>query len=122
MNYHPPKMVLYRGQTTTQGCGVGQAQAGPFYYPADQSVYIDLSFYQELVTKYKVTGDFAMAYVIAHEVGHHVQNELGTLNSYHKTHQGLSEKAANARNVRLELQADYYAGSGAYHVEGQGLL
>ena len=122
LTYHPPTLVIYDQATETGGCGVGSASAGPFYCPADNKVYIDLTFYQELSTKYQAAGDFAMAYVIAHEVGHHVQNELGTMRSYQQKRQGLSEKAANALNVRLELQADYYAGAWANYVEGQGLL
>lgn len=120
-NYQKPKLVFYQGRTQT-GCGLGQAQAGPFYCSVDQKIYLDLSFYQELTTKYKAAGDFAMAYVIAHEVGHHIQKETGTLGNYHKARQGLSEKEGNALNVRLELQADYYAGAWAKYVEGQGLL
>ena len=122
LTYHPPTLVIYDQATETGGCGVGSASAGPFYCPADNKVYIDLTFYQELSTKYQASGDFAMAYVIAHEVGHHVQNELGTMRSYQQKRQSLSEKAANALNVRLELQADYYAGAWANYVEGQGLL
>ena len=122
LTYHPPTLVIYDQATETGGCGVGSASAGPFYCPADNKVYIDLTFYQELSTKYQAAGDFAMAYVIAHEVGHHVQNELGTMRSYQQKRQSLSEKAANALNVRLELQADYYAGAWANYVEGQGLL
>lgn len=122
LRYNPPTLVIYDHQTQTGGCGVGSASAGPFYCPADSKVYIDLTFYQELSTKYKVAGDFAMAYVIAHEVGHHVQNELGTMKAYQQKRQGLSDKAANALTVRLELQADYYAGAWANYVEGQGLL
>lgn len=120
--YNPPTLVLYDDQTPTDGCGVGQAHAGPFYCPADNKVYIDLTFYKELTTKYQAKGDFAMAYVIAHEVGHHVQNELGTMDSYHRARKGKSEKVANELNVRLELQADYYAGAWAHYVQGQGLL
>lgn len=120
--YNPPTLVIYDQQTQTGGCGVGSASAGPFYCPGDSKVYIDLTFYQELSTKYKAAGDFAMAYVIAHEVGHHVQNDLGTMGAYNQKRKTLSEKEANALNVRLELQADYYAGAWANYVEGQGLL
>ena len=122
LTYNPPTLVIYDQSTPTGGCGMGSASAGPFYCPADKKVYIDLTFYQDLSTKYQAAGDFAMAYVIAHEVGHHVQNELGTMDAYNQKRQGLSEKAANALNVRLELQADYYAGAWANYVEGQGLL
>lgn len=114
-------MVFYTDQTQT-GCGTGSAQAGPFYCSADRKIYIDTSFYQELSSKYKAAGDFAMAYVIAHEVGHHVQNELEVLGAYHQKRAQLSDKEGNALNVRLELQADYYAGAWAKYVDGQGIL
>lgn len=121
MTYQPPTLVFYEGQTQT-ACGLGQAAAGPFYCSGDQRIYLDMSFYEELTTKYRAQGDFAMAYVIAHEVGHHVQNELGTLGQYARDRQGMSEKQANALTVRLELQADYYAGAWAKYVDGQGFL
>lgn len=121
LRYNPPKMVIYEGQTST-ACGIGSASAGPFYCSGDNTVYIDLSFYRDLTTKYKASGDFAMAYVIAHEVGHHVQNELGTMSEFNRARQKLSEKQANVLTVRLELQADYYAGAWAKYVDGQGLL
>ncbi|MGT2785232.1 KPN_02809 family neutral zinc metallopeptidase [Streptococcus merionis] len=119
--YNPPTLVLYSGRTKT-ACGLGDAATGPFYCPGDKKVYIDLSFYRDLTTKYNASGDFAMAYVIAHEVGHHVQTELGTMTEFNRTRQQLSEKKANALTVRLELQADYYAGAWAKYVDGQGLL
>ena len=119
--YYKPKLVFYTGQTRT-GCGVGQASAGPFYCPNDQKIYLDIRFYQELTTKYRASGDFAMAYVIAHEVGHHIQNQLGTLQSYQQMVRGKSEKEKNALNVRLELQADYYAGVWARYIEQENLL
>ncbi|MGT2666032.1 KPN_02809 family neutral zinc metallopeptidase [Streptococcus rifensis] len=121
LTYNPPTLVLYSGRTST-ACGLGDAATGPFYCPGDNKVYIDLSFYRDLSTKYNAEGDFAMAYVIAHEVGHHVQNELGTMTEFSRARQQLSEKDANALTVRLELQADYYAGAWAKYVEGQGLL
>lgn len=121
LSYQAPTLVFYTNQTST-ACGQGSAQAGPFYCSADKSIYIDISFYNELATRYKAAGDFAMAYVIAHEVGHHVQNELGTMQEYARTRRGKSDKEANALNVRLELQADYYAGAWAKYVDGQGLL
>ncbi|MGT2742007.1 KPN_02809 family neutral zinc metallopeptidase [Streptococcus plurextorum] len=121
LNYQPPKLVLYTDYIETAS-GTGYAQSGPFYSPADQKIYLDLSFYQDLSTKYGASGDFAMAYVIAHEVGHHVQNELGTLSDYAKKHSRLSEVEGNKLNVRLELQADYYAGAWANAVADQGLL
>lgn len=119
--YQSPTLVFYSGQTQT-GCGLGQAAAGPFYCSADKKIYLDMSFYRELGSRYNAKGDFAMAYVIAHEVGHHVQNELGTLSRYAQLRQGMSEVQANALTVRLELQADYYAGAWAKFVDGQGLL
>ncbi|MGT2681999.1 KPN_02809 family neutral zinc metallopeptidase [Streptococcus porci] len=121
LTYESPKLVLYTDYIQT-GCGAGSAQSGPFYCSADNKVYLDLTFYDELKTKYGAPGDFAMAYVIAHEVGHHVQNQLGTMNQYAQARQGLSETEANKLNVRLELQADYYAGAWANYVDGQGLL
>ncbi|WP_174853271.1 KPN_02809 family neutral zinc metallopeptidase [Streptococcus suis] len=121
MTYKAPTLVFYTDQTST-GCGMGSAQAGPFYCSADRKIYIDTSFYQELGNRYKAKGDFAMAYVIAHEVGHHVQNELEVLGAYHKERARLSDKEGNALNVRLELQADYYAGAWAKFVDGQGML
>lgn len=119
--YHEPKLVFYTGRTKT-GCGVGQASAGPFYCPTDKKIYLDISFYKELTSKYKASGDFAMAYVIAHEVGHHVQNELGILGKYHRMQQGLSEKERNAISVRIELQADYLAGVWARSIQDRNLL
>ncbi len=121
LTYQAPTLVFYTDQTQT-GCGTGSAQAGPFYCSADRKIYIDTSFYQELASKYKAAGDFAMAYVIAHEVGHHVQNELEVLGAYHQKRAQLSDKEGNALNVRLELQADYYAGAWAKYVDGQGIL
>ncbi|HFU4458847.1 TPA: neutral zinc metallopeptidase [Streptococcus suis] len=121
LTYQAPTLVFYTDQTQT-GCGIGSAQAGPFYCSADRKIYIDTSFYQELASKYKAAGDFAMAYVIAHEVGHHVQNELEVLGAYHQKRDQLSEKEGNALNVRLELQADYYAGAWVKYVDGQGIL
>lgn len=121
LSYQAPTLVFYSGQTHT-ACGVGQAASGPFYCSADKRVYLDMSFYRELTTKYRAEGDFAMAYVIAHEVGHHVQNELGIMSQYAQKRQSLSEKEANALTVRLELQADYYAGAWAKYVDGLGYL
>lgn len=120
-DYTEPELVFYSGQTTT-ACGVGQAASGPFYCPADEKIYLDLSFYDELSNRYGAKGDFALAYVIAHEVGHHVQNELGTMTEYTKARRGKSEAEANQLNVRLELQADYYAGAWANYVKDEGLL
>ena len=113
--YTEPKMVLYRGSTTS-GCGHASAQMGPFYCPADQTVYIDLSFFAELSSKHKASGDFAQAYVLAHEVGHHIQNMEGTLTKVQKMkQQARGDKSANQLQVRVELQADCYAGVWAHH-------
>lgn len=112
--YTPPRMVLFSG-VTRSGCGNASSSTGPFYCPADQTVYIDLSFFNEMNSRLNAGGDFAYAYVIAHEVGHHVQYLLGTLDKVHNQQQRLSEKESNQLNVRLELQADFYAGVWAYH-------
>ncbi len=107
--YVEPKLVLFSGQVQS-ACGFAQAAAGPFYCGQDQKVYIDLSFYRELRDRFKAPGDFAQAYVIAHEVGHHVQNLLGIMNKVQTRQQRASEREANALSVRLELQADCLAG------------
>jgi predicted metalloprotease len=112
--YVDAKLVLFSGQTRS-ACGVGTAQTGPFYCPADQTVYIDLSFYRDLRQRFKAPGDFAQAYVIAHEVGHHVQNLLGVSDKVHAARSQLSESEYNQLSVRLELQADFYAGVWAHH-------
>ena len=116
--YPAPKLVLFSGQTPT-ACGSGQAAMGPFYCPGDNKVYIDLSFYQEMKTKFKAPGDFAQAYVIAHEVGHHIQNLMGTSDKVQQARQSARNEAqANEYSVRLELQADCYAGVWAHHADG----
>jgi predicted metalloprotease len=116
VRYREPKVVLFRGSTQS-GCGYASAQIGPFYCPADEKVYLDLSFFDELSQNHNAPGDFAQAYVLAHEVGHHIQNLQGTLSKVHKAKQGLgvSKKEANALQVKVELQADCYAGAWAYH-------
>ena len=120
--YVEPTLVLFSGATRT-ACGVGQAAMGPFYCPADQKVYIDLSFYQELKSRYKAPGDFAQAYVIAHEVGHHVQNLLGISGKVQAARERASEREANALSVRLELQADCLAGVWAKNADAaRGIL
>lgn len=117
--YSAPNLEIFGGATQT-ACGQGQAAMGPFYCPADQKVYIDLSFYQELQERFKAPGDFAQAYVIAHEVGHHVQNLLGTSQKVQQARQQAgSEADANAYSVKLELQADCYAGVWAHHANQQ---
>lgn len=112
--YEPPTLVLYTGSTKS-GCGTGQASMGPFYCSADQCVYIDLSFFMDMKKTLGADGDFSYAYVIAHEVGHHVQYLLGTLEQCHAQMQQVSKTEANRLNVRLELQADFYAGVWAHH-------
>lgn len=119
-SYTNPKLVLYSSAVQT-ACGQGQTQMGPFYCPADQDVYLDLSFAKELSTTYGAKGDFAMAYVIAHEVGHHVQNELGISDQMAKIRQQVSETEYNQYSVRLELQADYLAGTFAKYLDGEKL-
>ena len=114
--YEDPKLVLFTGSTPT-ACGMGQAAMGPFYCPADRKVYIDLAFYEDLKHRFQAPGDFAQAYVIAHEVGHHVQNLLGTADKVHALRQRVSEKQANALSVRMELQADCFAGVWAHHAQ-----
>lgn len=123
MEYQPAQLIIYSDYQQTGGCGLGSAAAGPFYCPPDNSIYIDLSFYRDLSNKYQAPGDFAMAYVLAHEVGHHIQNEIGVMDSYQQAvSQTRSEAARNQLNVRLELQADYLAGVWAHYAEEQGLL
>ena len=112
--YVPPRMVLYTGSVQT-GCGAGNAQVGPFYCSADQALYIDLSFFSDMKRTLGADGDFAYAYVIAHEVGHHVQHLLGTLNSAHSQMAKMNQTDANKVSVRIELQADFYAGVWGYH-------
>ena len=114
--YQPPTMVIFSQQTNT-GCGIGEAAMGPFYCPADQQVYLDLAFFDELDRRFGAPGDFAQAYVIAHEVGHHIQNELGISEQVHRAQQKLNDAEANQLSVRLELQADYLAGVWAHHAQ-----
>ncbi len=115
-SYRDPKLVLFRGATPT-ACGTGQTAMGPFYCPGDQKVYIDLSFYDTLRSQLGAPGDFAQAYVIAHEVGHHVQNLMGITDKVDQARQRMSEAQANALSVRLELQADCFAGVWGYHAQ-----
>ena len=119
--YRKPTLVLYT-RATQSACGVGQAGMGPFYCPLDQKVYLDLSFYQEMRNRYRAPGDFALAYVIAHEVGHHVQNQLGILEKVQNLRGRVSQKQYNQLSVRLELQADYFAGVWAKYMQGEGYL
>ena len=115
-SYRDPKLVLFRGATPT-ACGTGQTAMGPFYCPGDQKVYIDLSFYDTLRSQLGAPGDFAQAYVIAHEVGHHVQNLLGISGKVEAQRRRVSETEGNALSVRLELQADCFAGVWGKHAD-----
>jgi len=115
-DYPEPHLVLFTGQVES-ACGFAQAAMGPFYCPADQKVYIDLSFYGDLKTQHQAPGDFAQAYVVAHEVGHHVQNVLGISGEVHRLQQQVDSAQANELSVRLELQADCLAGVWGYHAE-----
>ena len=109
MRYREPVLVMFTGSTRS-ACGLGQAAMGPFYCPADHKAYIDLSFYEQMRTRFRAPGDFAQAYVVAHEIGHHVQNLLGISGKVHDMKQRVSEADANVLSVRLELQADCLAG------------
>lgn len=119
--YREPKLVMYRGATRT-GCGTGQSVMGPFYCPADSTVYVDLSFYQELKDKLGADGDFAQGYVVAHEVGHHVQNLLGIERKVREMQQGASQTEVNRLSVKLELQADCFAGVWGHVMQEQQVL
>lgn len=121
VEYKYPKLVLYT-ESVQSACGFSSAATGPFYCPGDYKLYIDLSFYEELQNKFKAPGDFAMAYVIAHEVGHHVQTLLGINEKVNSLRSRLSEKEFNKYLVRLELQADYLAGVWAHYAERTNLL
>ncbi|GAC1317109.1 MAG: neutral zinc metallopeptidase [Collimonas sp.] len=112
--YAPPTLVLFSNATPT-ACGTGQTASGPFYCPGDRKVYIDLSFYQLMQQRFHVSGEFAQAYVIAHEVGHHVQNMMGIMDKVNSAERQMSKAQANAMSVRLELQADCLAGVWAFH-------
>jgi uncharacterized protein len=114
--YQPPTLALFSGQVRS-ACGFASAASGPFYCPQDQKVYIDLAFYDELSTQFQAPGDFAQAYVLAHEVGHHVQTLLGTEAKVRAAQQNASERERNQLGVRMELQADCYAGLWAQHAD-----
>lgn len=119
--YQEPTLVLFSGAVQS-ACGMGQAAMGPFYCPADQQVYIDLSFYRELEEQFQAPGDFAQAYVVAHEVGHHVQNLLGVASQISSIQQQVSREEANALSVRMELQADCFAGVWASRLDENGAV
>jgi uncharacterized protein len=120
-NYPAPTLVLFT-DAVQSACGNASAQSGPFYCPADQQLYIDLSFYNELRDRFGASGDFAMAYVVAHEVGHHIQTLLGTSEKMARMRSRLSEEEYNQYSVRMELQADFYAGVWAHYEQGKGYL
>ena len=121
LTYREPVVVLYSGQTSS-GCGTADSATGPFYCPNDQKVYIDLSFYDQLRRQFGAPGDFAQAYVIAHEIGHHVQNLTGVLPEFNQARARLSKEEQNAYSVRVELQADCYAGVWAAYAGQEDLL
>jgi len=120
-NYREPGLVLFSGAVRS-ACGMGQSAMGPFYCPPDQKVYIDLSFYRDLRERFKAPGDFAQAYVIAHEVGHHVQHQLGVMEKLNAMQGRASKSQMNQMQVRVELQADCYAGVWAHHAGNARLL
>ena len=116
MRYEEPKLVLFSGATRSP-CGQASAATGPFYCPADRKVYIDLAFYDELKTRFRAPGDFAQAYVIAHEIGHHIQNMIGILPAFNQARARMSEKEQNRASVKVELQADCFAGVWAHYAQ-----
>ncbi|HSE31210.1 MAG TPA: neutral zinc metallopeptidase [Pyrinomonadaceae bacterium] len=119
--YRKPTLVLFR-DSVDSACGRAGAAVGPFYCPADEKLYIDLSFFRELKTRFRAPGDFAIAYVVAHEVGHHVQNLLGTMGRVSNAQGRTSEEGANTLSVRLELQADFLAGVWAHYAARRGIV
>ncbi len=119
--YVPPVLVLFNGATQS-ACGIGRSEVGPFYCPADRRVYLDLSFFRELDERFGAPGDFAQAYVVAHEVGHHVQNMLGIAESVTAARERSDDRQSNALSVRLELQADCFAGVWGHYAAARGLL
>ena len=119
--YLPPVLVLFNGATQS-ACGVGRSEVGPFYCPTDRKVYLDLSFFRELDERFGAPGDFAQAYVVAHEVGHHVQNLLGIAESVTAARERSDDRQANALSVRLELQADCFAGVWGHYAAARGSL
>ena len=119
--YQPPRLTLFRGQVGS-ACGFASAAMGPFYCPGDQRVYLDLHFFQELSQRFGAPGDFARAYVVAHEIGHHVQNQLGLMREVEQKSGNASEKTRNALSVRQELQADCFAGVWGHSAQQRGAL
>ncbi len=121
VTYEKPKLVLFSGETDSQ-CGTADAATGPFYCPGDRKVFLDTAFFQELSDRFGAPGDFANAYVIAHEVGHHVQNLLGVLPDINRQRQAMDEVESNKMSVRVELQADCFAGIWAKYADGRGII
>jgi predicted metalloprotease len=119
--YREPKLVLFSNQVQS-ACGIAGAAVGPFYCPGDEKLYLDLGFFQELKSRFRAPGDFAQAYVIAHEVGHHVQRLLGTMDQVNSLQGRVSKEQSNQLSVRLELQADYLAGVWAHYAQKKGVL
>ena len=119
--YSKPTLVLFTDQVRS-ACGAAGAAVGPFYCPGDEKLYLDLTFFRELQTRFRAPGDFAEAYVIAHEVGHHVQKLMGTMDKVDAARSRISEEQANQLSVRLELQADFLAGVWAYYAQKKGIL
>lgn len=119
--YPPPTLVIFSGQTRS-ACGFASAASGPFYCPGDQKLYIDLDFYEELRRKFQAPGDFAQAYVIAHEVGHHIQNLTGVMEDFNRKRRQMSQAEGLAMSVRVELQADCYAGVWGHYAAKKGML
>lgn len=121
LTYEDPKLVLFSGQIRS-ACGFASSAAGPFYCPGDRKVYLDMTFFQQLDQQFGASGEFARAYVIAHEVGHHVQNLTGIMGKFNQMRQGMSEADANQLSVRIELQADCFAGVWAHYTAQKGIL
>jgi len=119
--YHKPKLVLFNDRVQS-GCGIAASATGPFYCPQDEKLYIDLSFFRELRTRFRAPGDFAIGYVVAHEVGHHVQKQLGMMDRVNAARRRGREEGANGASVRLELQADFLAGVWAHYVQSRGIV
>lgn len=119
--YREPKLVLFTGKVQS-ACGIAGSATGPFYCPGDEKLYIDLSFYDELQKRFKAPGDFAMAYVVAHEVGHHIQKLTGVMDKMDELRRQLSQEEYNKYSVRLELQADFYAGVWAHYTQQENIL
>ena len=115
--YRKPTLVLFNDQVSTEGCGFASSAVGPFYCPGDAKVYLDLGFFDQLRDRFRAPGEFAEAYVIAHEIGHHVQNLLGVSRKAEELRRRLDKTAANELSVRVELQADFYAGVWAHHAQ-----